>query len=384
MLLLVTLSSCATKSEEQEVEIESPSVLLPEESLYQGAEEAYTNNQYGIAEEEYTKALSIPSLSTEKRAIGYVRLAHISTIRADYTTAFSYLLQAVTLEPELVASKEWYSLFEQSVLFLSNARALEGVLAILEVCNGTQRELGRIYIAASYLLWIQGKIGDALSFAREGWDISNTDAERAGVEEALYVYIQATNKETVNIIFDTITEENKSVFPYNVFYLEKAIRYMQEDNRTVQAQGLSMLQYLRTNDVFVNTKLIPSNAVIRKGNHAGSGTSQVEQHIVFLLPLSSSKYKKFTQQIVNGATISQEMLARVNKGVRVHYINTERKDWLQKLQRFPSGTMIGGPLQQSTFDTIRKYGLENKYLFFTFLQTLPNGVEGVSAWRFYN
>lgn len=383
-LLFFNILSCSTKSPEDLVESDSPpSIILPEESLYHNAEEAYKNNQYRVAEEEYKKALSIPSLSTTHRATAYMRLAHITIIQSDYNTALSYLLQAITLQPDFVSLKEWYVPFEQCILFLSNTRALEGVLTTLETCSGIQQDIGRIYIAGAYLLWIQGKISDALTFAKEGWEVSKTDAERVAVERALYTYMQATNKDTVDIILDTVTEENKNLFPYNVFYLEKAIRYVQDDTRVVQQQGIAMLDYLRTNKIFVDSTLIPSNTTIRKKS-TSANSSQSVQDIVFLLPLSSAKYKKFTQQIVNGAVISQEMIRRVDKGVRVHYINTEMKDWIQKLQRFPSGTIVGGPLRQTTFDTIRKYGLENKYIFLTFLQTLPTGVEGVHAWRFYN
>lgn len=382
--ILLGLISCASHSTDgEEEEILSP-IILPEESLYQSAEEAYKTNQYGIAEEEYNKALSIPSLPTSQRAISYVRLAYIATTRTDYNSALSYLLQAVTLQPNLVQEKEWYSLFEQSVLFLGNTKALDAVFSVLQVEGSMQYEVGRIYIAGAYLLWIDGKIGDALSLAKDAWEFAKTEGERAVLEETAYAYLQATNASTKEVLFDTVTNENRMSFPYNVFYLEKAIQYARQENRTLRTQGISMLEYLRKNHAFLNTKLIPNanTPPARKG--IAQGPPQKEQNIVFLLPLSSAKYKRFTQQIVNGALISQQMLRNVHSGIRVHYINTELKGWLRKLQQFPAGTIVGGPLRQSTFETIRKSGVYNKYIFFTFLQNLPNGVEGVHAWRFYN
>lgn len=384
-IVLFGVIACSDKKAEVgREEIVSSPVILPEDSLYQNAENAYHNNDYVMAEDEYTKALSIPSLPTIQRANAYIRLADIATRRGDYSLSLSHLLQAINYNPDLVDKEEWHNPFEQSILFLSNVKALDGVLTVLETCKGTKYNLGRIYIAGSYLLWVHGKISEALNFAREAWEFAIDDKEKMILEEKTYKYLGVTNKETVSVLLDTVTDENRSIFPYNIFYLEKAIQYTKQEERNIITQGYGMLEYLRKNRVFVNMQIIPSNMALKKESVNTSSPLQKNKDIVLLLPLSSGKYKRFTQQIVNGAAIAQGMVRRVDANVRIHYINTEMKDWMQKLQRFPSGTIVGGPLRQTTFDAIHKAGIVNKYIFLTFLQTLPSGVEGVSAWRFYN
>ena len=105
--------------------------------------------------------------------------------------------------------------------------------------------------------------------------------------------------------------------------------------------------------------------------------------VVLALP-GSGPYSSIAARIAHGAAAARQQLLAEGTQLRLETIDTEAPDWLGKLSALPEAcAVVGGPLRSTGYTQARAMGLTDKRVFFTFLNNLDHGDEGVKAWRFF-
>ena len=105
--------------------------------------------------------------------------------------------------------------------------------------------------------------------------------------------------------------------------------------------------------------------------------------VVLALP-GSGPYSSIAARIAHGAAAARQQLHAEGTQLRLEIIDTEAPDWLGKLSALPEAcAVVGGPLRSTRYTQARAMGLTDKRVFFTFLNNLDHGDEGVKAWRFF-
>lgn len=115
----------------------------------------------------------------------------------------------------------------------------------------------------------------------------------------------------------------------------------------------------------------------------GEPERAVNPCLVLALP-ASGPYAQVAANIRRGAEAGRQELQKKGVQVRLENINTEEPDWLAKLSALPPAcAVVGGPLQEKSYQAARKAGLLQQRAFFAFEGKLPKGDEGRQAWRFF-
>ncbi|MCR4666625.1 MAG: hypothetical protein K5657_04940 [Desulfovibrio sp.] len=116
----------------------------------------------------------------------------------------------------------------------------------------------------------------------------------------------------------------------------------------------------------------------KKDKKAGDGRA-----LALLLP-TSGPHATIASKIIQGAHAARKELATEGVQIELAVIDTSAQDWLAKLQALPERfVVVGGPLQQKIYNSLRTSPvLQNKVLF-AFLNNLNANDEGRIAWRFF-
>ncbi|MCR5813821.1 MAG: ABC transporter substrate-binding protein [Desulfovibrio sp.] len=117
----------------------------------------------------------------------------------------------------------------------------------------------------------------------------------------------------------------------------------------------------------------------------GKKTDQVarEPSVALALP-ASGPYASIASRILQGARLAVQELERHGVKVRLALVDTQTKDWTSRLTALPeSFRIVGGPLEATSYNTLKKNGLLDKYRVFAFLNNLNGNDEGRLAYRFF-
>ncbi|MGL4722078.1 MAG: hypothetical protein ACRCV3_02125 [Desulfovibrionaceae bacterium] len=372
LCLLLILSSCAQK--EAPIRIPSSEKITTEE-IYRDANVAFNNNNFAMAEGLYKKVLQDFSFPLLYRVNVYKRLIEISAKRQDYEYMLSYSNMWLKEDTNAAVDAFWFVSVTEALLGLGNEEAIEKARVLLTTSRLSTIKKQELSVLISYLYWTTQQSIPAISLLETVWKESVSDEQKVNLENILFSYLEKTNEKTAAILSATVTQSNMFSFPYFVFSLNQA-RYLENEGNVAEAE--SIVTELIKNNVFFSKKLLSVVHV----NDKKKDQKIYSKDIVLLLPMSSS-YKQIAWKIINGTTIAKDSLRTKGNGT-VHFINTDSGNWLQKLQKFPHGTIVGGVIQQSVFEVVQKAKLFDNYLFFTFLSRLPADVEGKNAWRFFN
>ena len=105
--------------------------------------------------------------------------------------------------------------------------------------------------------------------------------------------------------------------------------------------------------------------------------------IVLALP-ASGPYSSISGKIRKGAEIASKNLLASDIHVRLENINTENPAWIAELEKLPEEcAVVGGPLQEKTYQQAQKSNVLERRVFFSFMPALKATEEGNRAWRFF-
>lgn len=368
-VLIVLLAACATKRTETEVQVPSHFVEIDKNQVYLDANVAYTQQDYTRALALYTKAVQDPAVSKLYKQESYVRMADIKIALGEYKSGLYDAISAVKLNNALVNNTAWHKVWHEGIVNVRNDVALKASEQLLLSVAVPQSINPKVLLGIACIFWKNGYIERGLSVINIAQYSKKNKTLQQQMETQLNTELATLPMSVQNILYTLITPSNRVTYPYNVFAYRYSLILEQEGD--VEA-AILLRKTLAEEKALRNTDFLKLQEL----------EDVKEVQVVFLLPLSEP-YKKYTWQIVNGANVAQEQLKKAGKVVKVYYVNTLSADWQSQLNKFPKGTIVAGPLRGTVFSTLQQSNLLEKYVFFTFMSKLPEGVEGSKAWRFY-
>lgn len=208
------------------------------------------------------------------------------------------------------------------------------------------------------------------------WLQAPDNAVRAELEKRLFADLGRADAAALKQLSDTLTADNTPRFPYAVIALEQA-RRLAADTAT-WPQAWQSLAYLRAHAKLASEGL--ADSILAPLEHR---YGRPEQGIALCLPLTGP-YSGIGWKVARGAGTAQWQMAQDGMNLSLRIINTDATGWEKELKQLPAGyTLVGGPLRSDIFQTAQRQGLTGNHVFFTFLASLDQGVEGTQAWRFF-
>ena len=195
-----------------------------------------------------------------------------------------------------------------------------------------------------------------------------SDIEQRKAWEALYWRdLDSMTAKELRIVASRISPAQLQQFPWNLVMLKAARSGVAPDNS-------AMLNLLSNPGLYANPFAL--------GLSGTGGTTAVKSSSAALaIPLSGSN-GTLGSQIAAGALAGCDYLRSKGKNIDLKIIDTSQANWQQQIQNLPPQfTMIGGPLGTSQLFAM-KSAASGRALF-ALTSNLPQGDEGVRAWRFF-
>lgn len=185
----------------------------------------------------------------------------------------------------------------------------------------------------------------------------------------------ATNKDLQGLILK-IKPNKERVFPYNLIIYTAAKRKLLKNSEQI-------LEALAQGNFFVSPRIL--------GVSAGGDSPYfpvTDSGCVALLLPRSGVISGFSDDIIAGAKVAQELLASQGLNWELRVVDTQDPMWLHNLRMLPKNCVtVGGPLQSKNYLELEKNQILPTRAFFAFLPSLRvDGVqhEGQNAWRFFS
>ena len=199
--------------------------------------------------------------------------------------------------------------------------------------------------------------------------------ERAGLEqrkawEALYWRdLDSMTAKELKVLASRISPAQLQQFPWNLAMLKAARHGVAPDNP-------AMLNLLSNPGLYANPFALGLSG---SGSQAAATGSTVAAALA--IPLSGSN-GTLGNQIAAGAYAGSDHLRSKGRSIDLKIIDTSQANWQQQIQSLPPQfTVIGGPLGTSQLSDMRSAA--SGRALFAFTPNLPQGDEGVRAWRFF-
>ncbi|MBQ9536351.1 MAG: hypothetical protein IJU79_01025 [Desulfovibrionaceae bacterium] len=108
-----------------------------------------------------------------------------------------------------------------------------------------------------------------------------------------------------------------------------------------------------------------------------------ERLFALTLPLTGS-HADIGARILRGARFAEQELVRQGYKTKLLVIDTGKPNWLKLLQTLPQNyIVVGGPLDQGAYKSIKSARMLHNRVFFAFLNNLDGHDEGSLAYRFF-
>ena len=189
-----------------------------------------------------------------------------------------------------------------------------------------------------------------------------------GAWEALYwLDLDGMDAASLGTLASKISPSQEKQFPWNLVMLKAARRGVAPDN----AAALNRLSSAR---LYAAPEVLGLSAAKRDLN--------APVCVALVLP-QSGPAGALGKQIAEGALAAADQLNAKGRKADVRVIDTALPDWQEQLKALPAEfVMVGGPLLPSQTAAVKQAAAGRAV--FTFTNSLPEGDEGVNAWRFFS
>ena len=285
----------------------------------------------------------------------------------------------LALEPQVDNSFDWQNTWVLAMRQLSSTEIrLRADKVWQDEARGfASRNLALVF--SSIEEWRKAELGNSLENLALQHGMTHSAALKGLFEERLFIELENQPLAVATLVHNTVTEENKGNFPYAVFAIDKFRRLLKAPE--TEEQGRLALDELAKVLTIANTSLI--NGVQEKKVEPVVPMSFTGTPVVLALPLSGGA-SEISEKIILGAKIAQKELADAGKTMSLAIIDTDGQNWINEIRSLPAGVkVIGGPLRIADYNVLVNNGMLTSHNFITFLSRLPEGEEGIRAWRFF-
>ena len=342
--------------------------------LRRQADQAWRDKNYASSEPLYKQIINAPDSSLDERAQAWERYTLSALQNGHNQLALDALPKWQAAAPQAPETKTWQDAFLRAVKGMPDHGTRDALLAALstDATRHWRLRAGAAIVLASLGL-AKGELHKPLASldALRGQASPHGRQGLADIEELLFKELQAVSPDTLDALTMLIPETQRTTFPNTVIELEKARRLLNAKN---QPQAQAILNGLKP--LIANKELLA--ALLGAKDVAPSSLS-----VALALPLTGA-YGEIGSKIVRGAGVAQAELNQAGLALDVQIVNTETSDWQQNIRNLPpSVAVVGGPLHVNVYKEIAAARLTESRVFFTFLTSLPEAVEGRQAWRFF-
>ena len=196
---------------------------------------------------------------------------------------------------------------------------------------------------------------------------SGTPLQKSAWEALYWGDLDGMDENALRSLASKISPEQEKRFPWNLVMLKAARKGLAPDSA-------SALKRLSSPVLYAAPEALGFGALRHDPDAPVS--------IALVLP-QSGPASALGRQISAGALAAADALQGKGRKVQVRIVDTAQPDWQQQLKALPADfAAIGGPLLPGQFAAV-KQSAEGRAVF-AFLNTLPDGEEGVNAWRFFS
>ncbi|MCF8085782.1 MAG: hypothetical protein K9J48_02700, partial [Desulfohalobiaceae bacterium] len=208
-------------------------------------------------------------------------------------------------------------------------------------------------------------------------ELAQEREKRGEVVELTRDLASSMSQEARAKLLGTTTREEAARFPVLVFRWEQALYRFQEGETSWQDAWEDMSGIVEDAERFLRSRLEKRLRALEEEH------GRPPPGIVLLLPLSGG-YGDIGWRIARGADAAQWRMSQQGRSIRLEVINTQERDWLERLSRLSATySLAGGPIRASSWEEIHQSGLHEDLAFFTFRSVLRSGTEGEDAYRFF-
>jgi hypothetical protein len=355
----------------------APPPERPKPGPMERAADALERGDFKLARELYAKALQKEDLARETRITAWRGLAKSALHSGRPGLARKSLKQWRVLDPAVIDTWQWQKIKSDLVRRQKGPDAYASHLGDL---MDPERPWSLVMHAGRALvdLYSEREEPQGITDALRRLDKVAREKDRRGkaVGFALDVASDMSRRSREKLI-DSVPPEERAAFPAVVFRWEQVRDRFQREEASWKATWRDLAAILEETGEFFRGRL---------GEHL---RKLEEKHgrptpgIVLLLPMSGG-YKDIGWKILRGVDVAQWRMSKQGRPVRLKVINTQGRDWLQRLSRLSATySVVGGPVRASSWQKLYGEGLYEEFAIFTFRSELGRGTEGEDAYRFF-
>ncbi len=345
---------------------------IPTDTLVNEAKAAWKAKEYSKSSYLYRQLLTSDTLSKHKRLIAWQKMTYSALFSGNYELAQSGVQDWAKEHPQANYDVLWLQANILIDTYYTPENQYEQTKNFFLQSQIPWKDKAEIVSFVADFLWREKNYLYSLQFTRLLYAFSPQNEQYSIQQKTLTLLQTLTDRQILALEPQTVT-----VFPDNCLATVAALNILRNpkaQNRRTAYEDLLGLSYSDSWQHF-----FPFQKELEQYKKE---FGRPKQEIALLLPLSDN-YAKISYKIIQGAEVSLKMLFKQNFDTQIRIINSNADDWLEQLQTLPkSVTFVGGPLRKTIWKEIVKTGLNNRYIFFTFLAQIEN--EGEQGWRFFS
>ncbi len=384
LLLLMLCLSLAGCTALQSLGLGGSKLPPPSMPIVADARAAWDAEDMTRAENLYGRVLKTKGITQGEQREAWERLALAANRNGRPNRALQALDKWHAADVSADALSAWQDAWLNSVRTLTPG---ECVSRAKKLWNAKKYSAGARNAAAVVLLgrsWTPAQAVPALPSMTAVYTLESRE-RRAALERILSNELRYMTLPTLQQLTKGIGPDKERSFPYSVLLLEQARR----ESVTPGGDSAALLARINKSGTFADSRLIRAvmgdKAPSGESAPAVSGANPTYQPSCLVLALpTSGAFNAVAAKITRGAQAAQQELGQAGVPVQLQTINTDLPDWTAQLDALPAQcVLVGGPLQPAIYTAAKANGVTGRRVFFTFLQQLGPGEEGVAAWRFF-
>jgi hypothetical protein len=348
------------------------------QQLKKDARNAWQQQDYDRVEQLYQRLVQSKRLTPQEEIQAWRRLAVASITNQHFGLTKRALQQWTTRDPTASSHWDWYRL--KALMYKYQGRMNDFVSFLMEAVK-RQDSPWTLRLKASKFLtsyWLsQEAYPKAWSAQEMLFEKARTQEQNNQVFHEFLNMLDAVEPSRWSKISGSYSSEDIPRFPYVLIEWQSILHSFSEQEiswpETWQAlQGI--LQRVRP---------ALQRFLDRQFQQLVEQYGAIENDIAVILPLTG-RYVDMGWKIFRGIEIAHWNFRHQGIPLRVHLINSASDSWTRSLEELPDHcTLVGGPLQKSTWQEIYDRNLYKERTFFAFCSRLQPGQEGQDGYRFF-